>query len=113
MDCIFCLIAEGKIPSQKVYEDEDLLAFHDVNPVAPSHVLVIPKKHLSSLMDVSEEDERLAGKLLLGVQKVAKQLGLDEAGFRVVNNMGELGGQTVHHIHFHLLGGRELTWPPG
>ncbi len=113
MDCIFCLIAEGKIPSKKVYEDDDLLAFHDVNPVAPTHVLVIPKKHLSSLMDVSEENERLAGKILLGVKKVAKQLGLDEAGFRVVNNMGEEGGQTVHHIHFHLLGGRTLTWPPG
>jgi histidine triad (HIT) family protein len=113
LDCIFCQIANGKIPSQKVYEDEDLFAFHDIQPAAPTHVLVIPKKHLSTLMDVTEEDGALIGKIFIVIKKVAKQLGLDEAGFRVVNNMGEQGGQTVYHLHFHLLGGRELTWPPG
>lgn len=113
MDCIFCKIVAGEIPSQKVYEDEDLFAFHDIQPAAPTHVLIIPKKHFSSLMDITEEDTVLFGKIILGVKKIAKQFGLDEAGFRVVNNMGEHGGQTVYHIHFHLLGGRTLAWPPG
>jgi histidine triad (HIT) family protein len=112
MDCIFCKIVAGEIPSKKVYEDEDLYAFYDIEPAAPTHVLIIPKKHIPSIMDVKEE-EQLAGKLLIGIQKVAGQLELDKDGFRVVNNMGELGQQTVHHIHFHLLGGRQLTWPPG
>ncbi|SFJ09113.1 histidine triad nucleotide-binding protein [Thermoflavimicrobium dichotomicum] len=112
-ECIFCQIVDGKIPSQKVYEDEFLYAFRDINPVAPEHVLVIPKKHISSLMHLEEEDKVLAGKILLGIKKIAKQLGLDERGFRVVNNIGQEGGQTVFHIHFHLLGGRQLTWPPG
>jgi histidine triad (HIT) family protein len=110
-DCIFCQIVEGKIPSRKVYEDEDLVAFHDISPVAPTHVLVIPKRHVSSLMEL--EDEQLAGRILLGIRKIARQLELDEKGFRVVNNMGSDGGQTVFHIHFHLIGGRQLTWPPG
>ncbi|SEN04331.1 histidine triad nucleotide-binding protein [Lihuaxuella thermophila] len=112
-NCIFCQIVEGKIPSEKVYEDEDLLAFRDINPVAPVHVLIIPKKHISSLLELTEEDQPLAGKILHAAQKIARQLGLAEKGFRVVNNVGEEGGQTVFHIHFHLLGGRQLTWPPG
>jgi histidine triad (HIT) family protein len=103
----------GNIPAQKVYEDDHVVAFHDINPVAPVHVLVIPKKHIASLMELSQEDEVLAGKILLAVQTVARELGLSEKGFRVVNNMGADGGQTVFHIHFHLLGGRTLTWPPG
>lgn len=112
-NCIFCQIVEGKIPSEKVYEDDDILAFRDLYPAAPVHVLVIPKKHISSLLEFQEEDQALAGKILLGIQKVARQLGLDENGFRVVNNTGSDGGQTVFHIHFHLLGGRALQWPPG
>lgn len=112
-DCIFCKIVAGEIPSKKVYEDDDLYAFHDIQPAAPTHVLLIPKKHIPSIMEWNEEDGQLAGKLLLGIQKVADQLGLDKNGFRVVNNMGEFGQQTVHHIHFHLVGGRQLTWPPG
>jgi histidine triad (HIT) family protein len=111
MDCIFCKIVAGEIPSKKVYEDDDLYAFHDIQPAAPTHVLIIPKKHVPSIVDI--EDEQLAGKLMLGIQNVAQQLGLDKNGFRVVNNMGEWGQQTVHHVHFHLLGGRQLTWPPG
>ncbi|TCS94766.1 histidine triad nucleotide-binding protein [Hazenella coriacea] len=112
-NCIFCQIVEGKIPSEKVYEDDDILAFRDLYPAAPVHILVIPKKHISSLLELQEEDQALSGKILLGLQKVARQLGLDEKGFRVVNNTGSDGGQTVFHIHFHLLGGRELQWPPG
>ncbi|RAL25851.1 histidine triad nucleotide-binding protein [Thermoflavimicrobium daqui] len=112
-ECIFCQIIEGKIPSNKVYEDDYVYAFRDIHPVAPEHVLVIPKKHITSLTHLEENDEILAGKILLGIKKIAKQLGLDEKGFRVVNNIGEEGGQTVFHIHFHIIGGRQLTWPPG
>ncbi|WP_124727834.1 histidine triad nucleotide-binding protein [Staphylospora marina] len=110
-DCIFCRIVEGKIPARKVYEDEHVLAFHDIAPQAPVHVLVIPKVHVRSIMEL--EDEGLAGKIVTGIRNVARELNLDEKGFRVVNNMGQDGGQTVFHIHFHLLGGRTLTWPPG
>ncbi|MGA8943118.1 MAG: histidine triad nucleotide-binding protein [Thermoactinomyces sp.] len=112
-DCIFCQIVEGKIPSKKVYEDELVYAFHDISPVAPTHVLVIPKKHISSLMELKEEDQTIVSKIMMAIQKIAKEFGLDEKGFRVVNNVGEEGGQTVFHIHFHLLGGRTMTWPPG
>jgi histidine triad (HIT) family protein len=108
MDCIFCSIISGDIPSKKVYEDENLYAFYDIEPAAPTHILIVPKKHIASIMDLTEEDAPLAGEILLGVQKIAKQLGLEENGFRVVNNMGEHGGQTVFHIHFHLIGGRKL-----
>jgi histidine triad (HIT) family protein len=113
MDCIFCKIVKGEIPAEKVYEDEFVCAFRDINPQAPVHILVIPKKHIASLMDFSEEDLDLAGKIFFGLQQVAKKFGLEEKGFRVVNNMGQEGGQTVYHVHFHLLGGRQLLWPPG
>ena len=112
-DCIFCQIVKGKMPSKKVYEDEHVYAFHDISPAAPTHILVIPKKHIATLMDLKEEDQFLAGKVMAAIQKIAKEYQLDEKGFRVVNNVGEEGGQTVYHIHFHLLGGRTLTWPPG
>lgn len=112
-DCIFCRIIEGKIPSKKVYEDEYVYAFHDISPAAPTHVLVIPKKHISSLMELKEEDQTIVSKIMMAIQKIAKEFGLDEKGFRVVNNVGVEGGQTVFHIHFHLLGGRTMTWPPG
>lgn len=112
-DCIFCKIVEGEIPAKKVYENEHVVAFEDISPQAPVHVLVIPKKHISSLLELQPEDEQLAAELLFSLKRVAKQLELDEKGFRVVNNIGEDGGQTVYHIHFHLLGGRSLTWPPG
>lgn len=113
MDCIFCKIANKEIPSKIVYEDNDVIAFHDVNPEAPVHILVIPKKHISSLNAATPEDEQLLGKILLTIQSIAKEQGIAEAGYRVVNNCGELGGQTVHHLHFHLLGGREMLWPAG
>lgn len=111
-DCIFCKIANGEIPSNKVYEDEQIICFHDADPQAPVHVLIIPKKHIPSLDEVTEEDKELLGDLMLKVQDLAKDLGLDN-GYRLVNNCGEDGFQTVKHLHFHLLGKRKMTWPPG
>ncbi|HAA89612.1 MAG TPA: histidine triad nucleotide-binding protein [Peptococcaceae bacterium] len=111
-DCIFCKIGNKEIPSTVVYEDDDFLAFRDINPVAPTHVLLIPKKHYSSLLDLSEDDADLMGRMMTLVPKIVKQLGIDE-GFRVVINTGAKGGQTVFHLHIHLLGGRVFNWPPG
>ena len=111
-DCIFCKIANGEIPSNKVYEDEQIMCFHDADPQAPVHVLIIPKKHIESLDDLQEEDKELVGTIMLKVKDLAKDLGLDN-GYRLVNNCGEDGFQTVKHLHFHLLGGRSMQWPPG
>ena len=111
-DCLFCKIVEGEIPSTKVYEDDMILAFRDLEPQAPEHVLVIPKKHIASLDDVTEEDQEILGYLMCKIKDIAADLGI-ENGYRVVNNCGEDGLQTVKHIHFHLLGKRKLTWPPG
>lgn len=111
-DCIFCMIANKEIPSNIAYEDDRILVFHDLEPQAPVHVLVIPKKHISSLDDVKPEDAELIGYLMLKVKDIAKDLGL-ENGYRLVNNCGEDGLQTVKHLHFHLLGKRKMTWPPG
>ena len=113
MDCIFCKIANKEIPSSIVYEDDDVIAFKDLNPEAPVHVLVIPKKHISSLNAANSDDQQLLGKLMLTIPKIAAEQGIAESGYRVVNNCGEQGGQTVMHLHFHLLGGREMLWPAG
>ncbi len=113
MDCIFCKIANKEIPSSIVYEDDDVIAFKDLNPEAPVHVLVIPKKHISSLNAANPDDQQLLGKLMLTIPKIAAEQGIAESGYRVVNNCGEQGGQTVMHLHFHLLGGREMLWPAG
>ena len=102
-NCIFCKIAQGEIPSTKVYEDDQVLAFRDLDPQAPEHILVIPKKHIASILALGAEDKDLTGHLLTEVIN----------GFRLVTNTGSDGGQTVEHLHFHLLGGRPLTWPPG
>ena len=107
-DCLFCKIIKGDIPSNKVYEDEEILAFRDINPVAPVHILVIPKKHITSLVDLKREDEILIGKIYMVINKIAKQESIDEKGFRVIVNCGEDGGQEVKHLHFHLLGGKKL-----
>lgn len=112
-ECLFCKIVNKEIPSEAVYEDELIYAFYDVNPVAPIHILVIPKEHIVSLNDLEEEDSLLMGKILNVIKKIAKDKKIDKEGYRVVNNCGDKGGQTVDHIHFHLLGGRNLTWPPG
>jgi len=107
-DCIFCKIIKKEIPSSIVYEDNEILAFRDINPVAPVHILVIPKKHISSLIDLNEEDELVIGKIYTVINKIAKQEGIDEKGFRVIVNCGEDGGQEVKHLHFHILGGKKL-----
>lgn len=112
-DCIFCKIVQKEIPGKVIYEDEQVLAFHDINPVAPVHVLLIPKKHIPTHFDITAEDAHLIGHLHLVASQIAKQLDLGEKGFRLVSNCKEDGGQTVFHLHFHLLGGRHLKWPPG
>jgi len=112
-NCIFCKIIRREIPSEIVYEDNDILAFKDISPVAPTHILVIPKKHIPSIDSLGTEDLELISKVFLILKKLAKDFHLDKDGYRIVNNCGELGGQTVHHLHFHLLGGRQMQWPPG
>lgn len=113
MDCIFCKIANGEIPSTKVYEDDECVAFRDLNPQAPTHILVIPKTHIASVADITPENSAIVAHLFEVIAKVARQEGLDEKGYRVVSNIGESAGQTVPHLHFHILGGRDMTWPPG
>ncbi|MFC4076742.1 histidine triad nucleotide-binding protein [Salinithrix halophila] len=112
-ECLFCGIVEGSIPSEKVYEDEHVIAFKDIHAQAPVHILVIPKKHIPSVQQIGEGEGMLLGRIFSVINRLAKEHGLSERGYRIVNNCGEEGGQTVHHIHFHLLGGRALTWPPG
>lgn len=111
--CLFCRIAAGDIPSSQVYSDDEVYAFKDINPAAPQHVLVIPRKHLSSLNDAGAEDQALMGKLLLSAGNIARELGFADDGYRTVINTGDHGGQTVFHIHVHVLSGRHLSWPPG
>lgn len=113
MSCLFCKIANGEIPSKKVFEDEEVLAFHDVAPQAPVHVLVVPKKHIAKISDMNSEDELLLGRLIHAAKKVAEDQGLLEKGFRLVINNGESANQTVLHVHLHVLGGRRMGWPPG
>jgi|SRR6478735_1588825 len=112
-DCLFCKIIDGKIPSKKVYEDDRAFAFRDVNPQAPTHVLIVPRQHIASLNDLTEADDALVGYLHRVAQKLAKDEGISDAGYRVLFNTGAHAGQTVFHIHLHLVGGRPLGWPPG
>jgi len=112
-DCLFCKIAAGSIPSRKLYEDDETLAFFDINPMAPVHFLVIPKKHIGNLMEMEEADSALVGKLFHKAQELAKEYGCEEKGGRFVINTKADGGQTVNHLHIHFLGGRALGWPPG
>lgn len=111
--CLFCRIANGEIPAKKVYEDNEVVAFHDINPQAPTHVLVIPRKHIPSLNDMDAGDVAAVGTTLLRAAHIARELKLPSEGYRVVLNTGEAAGQTVFHIHFHILGGRNFGWPPG
>lgn len=112
-NCLFCKIVAGEIPSEKVYEDELVLAFGDIDPKAPVHVLIIPKKHFSSIMEMRGDEMKYLDAMAKAAQKIAQEKGLDDTGFRLVINTGEDGGQTVPHLHMHLLGGRALGWPPG
>lgn len=113
-DCIFCKIAAGEIPAQKVFEDDSVIAFKDLSPKAPVHVLIVPKKHVQSVAHFTADDKDLAAHIFVDVvPKLAAQLGIADDGFRLVMNTGDDGGQTVNHLHIHMLGGRKMTWPPG
>ena len=113
MSCLFCKIVAGEIPAHRVYEDENLLAFEDIHPQAPLHVLVIPKRHISTLNELQDDDQLVIGMMVRRAAVIAKERGFDATGFRTVFNVNKDGGQTVFHVHLHLLGGRKLSWPPG
>lgn len=112
-DCLFCKIVEGTIPSTKVFEDEFVLAFRDIEPQAPEHIIIIPKEHIASANEITAENSAIISKVFEAAARISADLGFAEKGYRIVNNCGEDGGQTVGHIHFHLLAGRSLQWPPG
>jgi len=113
MNCIFCRIVNKEIPAEIVYEDELVLAFKDIAPQAPIHILIIPKKHYSTLLDMADDEKELIGHIFVIAKKIAKQKDIDGKGFRIVTNCNSDGGQTVFHVHFHLLAGRKMHWPPG
>ncbi len=113
MSCIFCKIIDGEIPSKKLYEDDKVLAFYDINPGAPVHFLVIPKEHIQSANELTEKNADIVSHIFLVINKLVRELNISETGYRIVNNCGKDGGQTVDHIHFHVLGQRDLKWPPG
>lgn len=112
-DCLFCKIVRGELPSTKLLETDDVLAFEDIRPQAPTHVLLIPKKHIQSAQHIEDEDALLVGRLHLAAKELAAKLGIAEKGYRLVTNIGFYGQQTVPHLHYHLIGGRQLQWPPG
>lgn len=112
-DCLFCKIISGDIPSVKVYEDEYVYAFNDIEPQAPIHIIIIPKVHIASGNELNDENASVVGHIFAVAAKIAKDMGFADNGWRIVNNCGEDGGQTVGHLHFHLLAGRNLQWPPG
>ena len=112
-DCLFCKIAKGEIPSKKVYEDDKVYAFYDINPEAPTHFLVIPKEHIESANDLNDNNIDIVSHIFKVINKLVVELKIANTGYRIVNNCGEDGGQTVKHLHFHVIGGRSLNWPPG
>ncbi len=112
-DCLFCKLIAGEIPAKIRYQDDLVLVFEDISPQAPVHLLIVPKKHIATTLDLSEDDDLLVGHIYRVAGRMARECGCAEDGFRVVNNCNNAGGQTVWHLHFHLLGGRDLTWPPG
>ena len=111
--CLFCRIVKKELPADILYEDDRVLAFKDINPVAPHHILIIPKEHIPSVNEVSEEHEVTLGRMFSVAAKIARELGIDQQGYRAVINTGKAAGQVVFHLHMHLVGGRKLTWPPG
>ena len=112
-DCLFCKIDRGEIPSEKVYDGESVFAIKDVNPQAPTHILILPKKHFSTILDIETSDQKLIGSIFTVANQLAQENGLAESGFRMVLNCGSGAGQSVFHIHYHLMGGRAMRWPPG
>ncbi len=113
MDCIFCKIANGEIPAKIIYQDDQVVAFDDINPQAPLHKVIIPRKHISTINDLQADDSAVVGNMIQSAVKLARQLNIADDGYRLVMNCNSNGGQTVFHIHVHLLGGRSMTWPPG
>lgn len=113
MDCIFCKIADGSIKTDSIYEDDKMIVFNDMNPQAPVHMLAIPKDHIESANEINDENSEIIGHIFKVIAKIAKEKGFAERGYRIVNNCGEDGGQTVNHLHFHILAERSLNWPPG
>ena len=112
-DCLFCRIVAGDIPSSRVHEDDEVIAFRDIAPRAPTHILVIPRRHIGSAADLTEADGQLLGRLFAVTAAVAREQGIADAGYRIISNVGRWGGQTVDHLHLHLMGGRAFDWPPG
>ncbi len=112
-DCLFCKIVEGNLPADIVYENDSLIAFRDINPIAPTHILLIPRRHIATMNDVQDSDASIAAELFLTAARLAADEGLAEEGYRVVMNCNEAAGQSVFHIHLHLMGGRFMSWPPG
>ena len=112
-DCIFCKIVDGEIPADVVYQDDSVLAFRDINPQAPTHLLIIPRQHIATMSDLDEAHKDVVGRLFLAARDLAGEEGIQDDGYRVVMNCGAKAGQTVFHIHLHLLGGRRMSWPPG
>ncbi|MFC1771088.1 histidine triad nucleotide-binding protein [Candidatus Margulisiibacteriota bacterium] len=112
-DCLFCKIAQGQIPAEKVYEDEHVLAFNDINSQAPIHILVIPKSHIRNILEITQGDTQELSALIAAIKKITAEKEIQESGFRVVANTGPNAGQEVDHLHFHILGGRPMSWPPG
>jgi histidine triad (HIT) family protein len=113
MTCLFCKIATGEIPAKLIYEEKHIIAFHDIAPQAPHHILIIPRKHIATINDLQFEDNELIGDMMLVAKKLAADLKISEDGYRVIMNCNQQGGQAVYNIHFHLLGGRQMGWPPG
>jgi histidine triad (HIT) family protein len=113
VSCLFCEIVAGRIPAKVAYQDDDVLAFHDINPQGPVHVLLVPKRHITSLLELTADDDDVVGTLVRKARDLAVELGLGERGFRLVFNCGDDAGYSVYHIHLHLVGGRSLAWPPG
>jgi histidine triad (HIT) family protein len=113
MPCLFCEIVAGRIPAKVVFQDDEVMAFHDITPQGPTHTLIIPKRHITSLVDLTPADDALVGSLVRKARDLAKQAGIAENGFRLVFNCGDDAGYSVYHIHLHLIGGRKLGWPPG
>ena len=112
-DCLFCKIIDGEIPGDIVYENDSVLAFNDINPIAPVHILIIPKEHIATLNDLEEKHTQTMGELFLAAKKIASDKGISESGYRTVFNCNKVAQQTVFHIHLHLIAGRKMTWPPG
>lgn len=112
-DCVFCRIASGAIPSERLYDDGEVLAIRDINPQAPTHILIMPRRHVASMLDVGEADAVMIGRIAAVAAQLARREGLEDRGFRLLTNTGPEGGQAVPHLHFHLLGGRQMEWPPG